>query len=183
MKVRSGVEKQQQPYDIRRAFKRLYIIEDLPAWSPFLNSKTIIRTSDTRHLVDPSLACVAQDLTPDDLMDNLNYFGYLFESMAIRDLRVYAQTLDGKVYHYLDRNGLEADAVVHLRNGQSALVEVKLFDSDRIDEGAETLLKLASRIDSARMKPPSFLAVITATANAYRREDGVYVIPLGCLKP
>ena len=110
-------------------------------------------------------------------------FGYLFESLVVRDLRVYAQALGGKVFHYRDHNGLEADAVIHLRNGTFALVEVKLFDGNAIDEGAENLKALAGKLDATRMRAPSFMAVVTGTKNAYRRKDGVWVVPLGCLKP
>ena len=165
------------------ALKKLYIIEDLPAWSPQLNVRTTVRTSDTRHFVDPSLACVSRDYSADDLMGDLKGFGYLFESLVVRDLRIYAQALGGKVFHYRDHNGLEADAVIHLRNGAFALVEVKLFDGNAIDEGAENLKALAGKLDATRMRSPSFVAVVTGTKNAYRRKDGVWVVPLGCLKP
>ena len=165
------------------ALKKLYVVEDLPAWSPQLNVRTAVRTSDTRHFVDPSLACIARNYSGDDLMGDLKGFGYLFESLVVRDLRVYAQALGGKVFHYRDHNGLEADAVIHLGNGKFALVEVKLFDGNAIDEGAENLKTLAGKLDDVRMRAPSFMAVITGTKNAYRRKDGVWVVPLGCLKP
>lgn len=165
------------------ALKKLYVVEDLPAWSPQLNVRTTVRTSDTRHFVDPSLACVSRDFSADDLMGDLKGFGYLFESLAVRDLRVYSQALGGKVFHYRDHNGLEADAVIHLRNGSFALVEVKLFDGNAIDEGADNLKTLAVKLDATRMRAPSFMAVITGTKNAYCRKDGVWVVPLGCLRP
>ena len=165
------------------ALRKLYVVEDLPAWSPQLNVRTTVRTSDTRHFVDPSLACVSRDYSPDDLMGDLKGFGYLFESLAIRDLRIYSQALGGKVFHYRDHNGLEADAVIHLKNGAFALVEVKLFAENAINEGAENLRALAGKLDTTRMRAPSFMAVITGTKNAYRRKDGVWVVPLGCLKP
>lgn len=169
--------------DYVNALRKLYVIEDLPAWSPCLNVRTTIRTSDTRHFVDPSLACVSRDYSADDLMGDLKGFGYLFESLVVRDLRIYSQALGGKVFHYRDHNGLEADAVIHLRNGQFALIEAKLFDSESIEEGARNLLALAGKLDENRMRKPSFLAVVTGTQNAYRRADGVNVIPLACLKP
>lgn len=164
------------------ALRRLYVIEDLDAWSPNLRSKTAIRTSSTRHFVDPSIGCAALGVGPGALLDDLRTFGLFFESLCIRDLRVYAEALKGKVSHYRDANGLEADAVVHLRDGSWAAVEVKLASSQAIDEGARHLRKLSDKIDTDRMGPPSFLMVLTATQYAYRREDGVYVVPLGCLE-
>ena len=152
------------------------------AWSPNLRSKTAIRTSSTRHFVDPSIGCAALGVGPGALLDDLRTFGLFFESLCIRDLRVYAEALKGTVSHYRDANGLEADAVVHLRDGSWAAVEVKLASSQAIDEGARHLRKLSDKIDTDRMGPPSFLMVLTATQYAYRREDGVYVVPLGCLE-
>ena len=165
------------------ALKRLYVVEEMPAWNPNLRSKTAIRTVNTRHFTDPSIACAALGIGPEDLIHDMKTFGLLFESMCVRDLRVYAQTLDGEVYHYRDHSGLEADAVVHLRNGEWGAVEVKLRSGDSIDEGARNLLRLAKKIDRHKMKAPSFLMVLTATEFAYRREDGVYVVPIGCLAP
>ena len=165
------------------ALKKVYVIEDLEAWSPNLRSKTAIRTSDTRHFVDPSIACAALGIGPKDLLNDVETFGLLFESMCIRDLRIYAQALDGKVYHYRDKSGLEVDAIIHLRNGDWGAVEIKLYSQSNIDEGAKNLLKLASRIDDTKMKKPSFLMVLTATDFAYQREDGVWVVPITCLKP
>lgn len=162
--------------------RNIFVIDDLPAWNPNLRSKIAIRTSPTRHFVDPSIASAALGIGPNDLIYDLNTFGLLFESLAIRDLKIYAEANDGEVFHYRDKSGLEADAIVHLRNGNWAAFEVKLADSLRIDEGAKNLLKLASKIDKAKMKKPSFLAVITASKYAYKRPDGVFVIPLGCLK-
>lgn len=164
------------------ALKKLYVVEDLPARNPNLRSKAAIRSQETREFIDPSIATAALGLGPQDLMNDLKYFGLLFESLCIRDLRVYAAKLNGKVYHYRDNNGLEVDAVIHLRNGDYGLVEIKLGDNDLINEGAKNLLKLSSIIDTTKMKKPSFLMVLTGTHAAYRREDGVYVVPLTCLK-
>ena len=168
-------------YSYIAALRRIFVVEDLPAWSPNLRSKTAIRTSDTRHFVDPSIAVAALGVCPDDLLNDLKTMGLLFESMCIRDLRVFSEALDGSLYHYRDKTGLECDAVIHLRNGSYALIEVKLGGSE-IDDAAENLLLLKSKIDTDRMKAPSFLMVITGTEFAYKRADGVYVAPLGCLK-
>lgn len=165
------------------ALKKLYVVEDMEAWCPQLTTKAAIRTSDTRYLVDPSIACAALDATPANLMDDLRTFGKIFENMAVRDLRVYAQALDGSVSHYRDHEGLEIDAIIHLADGRYGLCEVKMLAESNIAEGVRNLLKLASIIDGKAMRKPSFLAVITGTDIAYRRPDGVFVIPLGCLKP
>lgn len=165
------------------ALRKIFVIEDMPAWNPNLRSKTAIRTSDTRYFVDPSIATAALGIGPKDLMYDLNTYGLLFETMAVRDLRVYADALDGRVYHYRDHNGLECDAVVHLHNGNYGLVEIKLGGETLIEEGACNLKKLANKIDTTKMKSPSFMMVLTATgAYAYRRKDGVLVVPIGCLK-
>ena len=155
----------------------------MPAWNPNLRSKTAIRTSDTRYFVDPSIAVAALGLGPKDLINDLNTFGLLFETMCVRDLRVYADALGGTVYHYRDKNGLECDAVVHLRNGSYGLVEIKLGGDKLVAEGAASLLKLASKIDTTKMKAPSFMMVLTGVGEyAYQRTDGVFVVPVGCLK-
>lgn len=164
------------------ALEKLYVIENLAAWNPNLRSKTAIRTSETRHFVDPSIACAALGVGPADLIADLRTFGLFFESLCVRDLRVYAEALRGSVYHYRDANGLEADAVIHLRDGRWAAVEVKLASEEAIEEGASRLRALASKVDADRMRQPSFLMVLTATEFAYRREDGVWVVPLGCLE-
>ena len=165
------------------ALKKIFVIEDAEAWNPNLRSKTAIRTSDTRYFTDPSIATAALGLGPSDLIGDLNTFGLIFETLCMRDLRVYAEALNGKVYHYRDKNGLECDAVVHLRNGSYGLVEIKLGGDELISEGVATLKELAGKIDTGRMKQPSFLMVLTAVGPyAYRREDGVYVVPVGCLK-
>lgn len=166
------------------ALKRIFVVEDMVAWSPNLRSKTAIRTSDTRYFTDPSIAAAALGLGPDDLIDDPNTFGLLFETLAVRDLRVYADALDGQVYHYRDKNGLECDAVVHLRNGRYGMVEVKLGGGVLIEAGAHTLKKLAGKIDTSRMREPSFMMVLTGIGEyAYRRPDGVLVVPIGCLRP
>ena len=166
-----------------QALKKIFVIEDMPAWSPNLRSKTAIRTSDTRYFVDPSIAVAAMAVGTDDLLNDLNTFGLFFETLAVRDLRVYADALGGQVYHYRDKNGLECDAVIHLRNGNFGLVEIKLGGDTLIDGGAETLLKLSSKLDTQKMKQPSFLMVLTGIGQyAYCRKDGVYVVPIGCLK-
>lgn len=166
-----------------KALKEIFVVEDSEAWNPNLRSKTAIRTSDTRYFTDPSIATAALGIGPDDLINDLNTFGLLLETMAVRDLRVYAEALNGKVYHYRDKNGLECDAVVHLRDGRYGLVEIKLGGDELINEGVETLKTLASKIDSTKMKEPSFMMVLTGVGTyAYKREDGVYVVPIGCLK-
>ena len=167
------------------ALRKIFVVEDMPAWNPNLRSKTAIRTADTRYFVDPSIATAALGLGPADLMGDLNTMGFFFEALCVRDLRVFAEALGGKVYHYRDKSGLECDAVVHLRNGQYGLVEIKLGGKSLINDGVETLHALVGQIDTARMKAPAFRMVLTATGEyAYRRpEDGVYVVPLGCLKP
>lgn len=163
--------------------KKIFVIEDMEAWNPNLRSKTAIRTSDTRYFVDPSIATAALGIGPNDLINDLKTMGLLFETMAIRDLRVYADLLDANVYHYRDKNGLECDAVIHCRNGSYGLVEIKLGGDKLIDEGAASLKKLSSKIDTDKMKKPSFLMVLTANSNvAYKRNDGVIVVPVGALK-
>lgn len=166
------------------ALRKIFVVEDMPAWNPNLRSKTAIRTADTRYFIDPSIATAALGLGPKDLINDLNTMGLLFETMSIRDLRVFAEALNGKVYHYRDKNGLECDAVIHLRDGRYGLVEIKLGGETLINSGADTLNALERQIDTTRMKAPSFKMVLTATGNyAYRRpDDGIYVVPIGCLK-
>lgn len=167
------------------ALRKIFVVEDMPAWNPNLRSKTAIRTADTRYFVDPSIATAALGIGPADLMNDLNTMGFFFEAMCVRDLRVFAEALNGKVYHYRDKSGLECDAVVHLRNGQYGLIEIKLGGQSLISEGAATLNALASQIDTSRMRTPAFKMILTATGeHAYRQtEDGIYVVPIGCLKP
>lgn len=163
--------------------KKIFVIEDALAWNPNLRSKTAIRTSDTRYFVDPSIAVASLGIGPADLMGDLNTMGLLFETLCVRDLRVLADVLDGQIYHFRDKTGLECDAVLHLRNGRYGLIEIKLGGDKLIEEGAATLKELARKIDTDRMKSPSFLMVLTAVGKfAYRREDGVYVVPVGCLR-
>lgn len=170
-------------YGYLNALKRIFVIEDSPAWNPNLRSKTAIRTSDTRYFVDPSIAVAALGLGPTDLVNNLALMGLIFKNLCVRDLRIYADALDGSVYHYRDKTGLECDAVIHLRNGSYGLVEVKLGGDQSINEGAESLLKLTSKIDTEKMKKPAFLMVLCGVAPfAYKREDGVFVVPITCLK-
>ncbi|MGN0310826.1 MAG: ATP-binding protein [Bacteroides sp.] len=169
--------------DYVKALKQLFVIEDLAAWNPNIRSKATIRTTDTRHFVDPSIGTAVLGLGPKDLISDLQTFGLFFEEMVVRDLRVYADALGGEMYHYRDSNGLECDAVLHLRNGSYALFEVKLGGEERINEGASSLMALSNIIDQTRMPAPSFMAVITAVGPyAYRRADGVYVLPIGCIK-
>jgi len=161
--------------------KRIFVVEDLPAWNPAMRSKTALRTSPKRYFVDPSIATAVLRATPQSILKDFNTFGFLFESLCIRDLRIYSQRLDGEVYHYRDKSNLEADAVIHLHDGRWAAIEVKL-GSKEIDEAAQNLLRLKEKIHLGRMESPSFLAVITGTEYAYQRKDGVFIIPIGCLK-
>ena len=166
-----------------KALKEIFVVEDSEAWNPNLRSKTAIRTSDTRYFTDPSIATAALGIGPEDLVNDLNTFGLLFETLCVRDLRAYAEALNGKVYHFRDKNGLKCDAVVHLRNGDYGLVEIKLGGDELIEEGATSLSTLASKINTSRMKEPSFMMVIVGVGKyAYRREDGIYVVPICCLK-
>ena len=166
-----------------KALKDIFVIEDSSAWNPNLRSKTAIRTSDTRYFTDPSIATAALGIGPKDLMNDLKTFGFVFECLCVRDLRVFAESLFGSVHHYRDKNGLECDAVVHLRDGRYGLVEVKLGGDKLIAEGVDSLLSLAKKIDTDKMKKPSFLMVLTAAGSyAYQREDGIFVVPIGCLK-
>lgn len=166
-----------------KALKEIFVAEDSEAWNPNLRSKTAIRTSDTRYFTDPSIATAALGIGPQDLINDLNTFGLIFETLAVRDLRTYAEALNGKVYHFRDKNGLECDAVVHLRDGRYGLVEIKLGGDDLINDGADALIDLESKIDTERMKAPSFKMVLIGVGSyAYRRADGVYVVPIGCLK-
>ena len=165
------------------ALKKIFVLEDSLAWNPNLRSKTAIRSSETRYFSDPSIGVAAMGVGPNDLINDLSTMGLFFESMCVRDLRVYADALEGSVYHYRDSSGLECDAVLHLRNGNYGLIEIKLGGEKNIEEGAKNLKLLASKIDTTKMKAPSFLMILTGTTKyAIRREDGVYVVPIGCLK-
>lgn len=168
--------------DYIKALKRLFVIEDLEAWNPNIRSKAAIRTSDTRHFVDPSIGTAALGLGPKDLMNDLESFGLFFEDLAVRDLRIFADVLDGRLYHYRDSSGLECDTVLHRRNGTYALIEIKLGGEKAIEEAADSMKQLAETIDHTRMPQPSFLMVLTAVGPyAYRRPDGVFVVPITCL--
>ena len=165
------------------ALKKIFVVEDMPAWNPNLRSKSAIRTSDTRYFVDASIAAAALGIGPNDLINDLNTMGFLFETMCVRDLRVYAEALGGSVYHFRNKAGIECDAVVHLRNGSYGLIEIKLGGDKLIREGAETLTSLTESIDTSKMKEPAFRMILTAADQyAYRREDGICVVPVGCLK-
>ena len=162
----------------------LYVIEDMPAWNPNLRSKAAIRTSATRYYIDPSIATAVLGIAPKDLINDLRTFGFMFETMAVRDIRVYADALKAKVYHFRDSNGLECDTVIHRRDGSYGLVEIKLGGPKNIEQAATNLHTLANTIDTEKMATPSFMMVLTAVGPyAYRRKDGVYVVPLACLKP
>lgn len=171
-------------YSYLDALRKIFVLEDSPAWNPNLRSKTSIRTTDTRYFSDPSIATAALGVGPNDLLDDLNTMGFLFENLCVRDLRIYADYLDGTVYHYRDKNGLECDAVIHLRNGEYGLIEIKLGGDKLIEEGAQNLKDLASKIDTKNMSKPAFMVVLCAQAPfAYKRNDGVYVIPIDTLRP
>lgn len=166
-----------------QALRMIFVTEDMAAWNPNLRIKTAIRTSDTRYFTDPSIATAALGLGPNDLLSDLKTMGLMFETMAVRDLRVYADALDGHVYHYRDKNGLECDAVIHLRNGKYGLVEIKLGGEKLIEEGVNTLTTLDKKIDIEKMKAPAFKMVLVGVGRyAYRRDDGVIVVPISCLK-
>ena len=171
-------------YDYIKVLKKIFVIEDMPAWNPNLRSKTAIRTSDNRYFIDPSIATAALGIGPNDLIDDLETMGLFFETLAVRDLRVYADALDGQVYHYRDKSGLECDTVLHLRNGSYGLIEIKLGGDDLIESGAKSLKALSEIIDTTRMHQPSFMMVLTGIGDfPYRRDDDVWVVPIGCLRP
>jgi len=163
------------------ALRKVFVIEDVEAWSPSLRSKSAIRSSAKRQLVDPSLAAAALSATPDDLMDDFRTLGFLFESLCTRDLRIYAEKMDGKIFHYNDENGLEVDAIIKLDNDDWGAVEIKL-GGDQIDEAAANLLKFKNMVNTEKMKEPKFLMILTGIDYGYRRPDGVLVVPIGCLK-
>jgi predicted AAA+ superfamily ATPase len=163
------------------ALRRIFVVEDMPAWSPSLRSKTAIRTSPKRLFVDPAIATAVMRANPEAILHDFEYFGFLFEALCARDVRIYAQRNDGEVFHYRDKNNLEADMIVQLRDGRWGAIEVKLGQK-QIEEAAENLLKLRRKIDTDKMREPSFLMVLTGGEFAYRRKDGVLVVPVGCLK-
>lgn len=165
------------------ALRKIFVIEDMPAWNPNLRSKTAIRSSDTRYFIDSSIAVAALGIGPNDLINDLKTFGFLFETMCVRDLRVFAETLNGSVYHYRDKEGHECDAVIHLRNGKYGLIEIKLGGDKLIEEGVKSLKTLEAKLDTDKMNAPSFLMVLTGVGRyAYRRPDGVFIVPIGCLR-
>ena len=165
------------------ALQKIFVVEDMPAWNPNLRSKTAIRSSDTRYYIDPSIAAAALGIGPNGLVNDLKTFGFLFETLCIRDLRVFADALNGEVYHYRDKDGQECDAVIHLKNGKYGLIEIKLGGDKLIEEGAKSLKAMEAKIDTDKMNAPSFLMVLIGIGDyAYRRQDGVYVVPIGCLK-
>ena len=171
-------------YSYLDALRKIFVIEDSAAWNPNLRSKTSIRTTETRYFSDPSIATASLGMGPNDLLNDLNTMGFLFENLCVRDLRIYTDYLDGTVYHYRDKSGLECDAVIHLRNGAYGLIEIKLGGDKLIEEGAKTLKNLASKIDTKNMSEPSFMMVLCAKAPfAYKRNDDVYVIPITALRP
>lgn len=166
------------------ALRKIFVVEDSEAWCPALRSKAAIRMSNTRYFTDASIATASLGLGPEDLMNDIRSYGLFFETMVVRDLRAYADALNGTVSHYLDRNGLECDAVVHLRNGRSGLVEVKLGGTALVEEGAKTLNALSGIIDTSRQEPVAFKMIVTATGDfAYQRSDGIIVCPLSALCP
>lgn len=165
------------------ALKKIYVVEDMPVWNPNLRSKTSIRSSDTRYFIDPSVAVASLGVGPKDLINDLNSMGFLLETLCVRDLRVYAESLGGTVLHYRDKSGLECDTVIHLRSGHYGLAEIKLGGEKLIEEGAENLKKLADKIDTSKMPAPSFLMVVVGVGEfSYKREDGIFIVPIGCLK-
>ena len=165
------------------ALRKMFVVEESEAWNPNLRSKTAVRTSNTRYFTDPSIGTAIMQLGPQDLLNDFNTFGLFFETMAVRDLRTYADALMGKVFHYRDSDKLECDAVVHLRNGDYGLIEIKIGGETLIEEGAESLKSLKNKLDTTKMKKPSFMMVLIGIGNiAYRRDDGIYVVPIGCLK-
>ena len=171
--------------DYVEALKKLFVIEDMPAWNPNLRSKAAIQSSDTRYFIDPSIATSALSIGPNDLLNDLKSFGLFFETLAVRDLRVYADALSGNVFHFRNAAGLECDAVLHRRNGTYGLIEIKLGGSDLIEKSAATLIELKEKIDTDKMASPSFLMVLTAVGDySYQRpQDDIWVVPIGCLKP
>ncbi len=168
-------------YSYVNALRRIFLIEDIPAWKPSLRSKTAIRTTEKRQFVDPSIAVAALNADTESIMNDFEYFGFLFESLVTRDLRIYSQANDGEVFHYRDKDKLEADLIIRLYDGRWAAVEVKL-GSKEIEEGAKHLLELSKKVDTDKVGEPAFLMVVTGGEFAYRRQDGVLIVPIGCLK-
>jgi predicted AAA+ superfamily ATPase len=186
--LQRDLEINQSRFDVKtidsyiNALRELFVVEDVMAWSPQLRSKAILRTADTRQFVDSSIAATLLDANVDDLISDLRTFGLLFESLCIRDLRIYAQEIGGKVYNYRDSSGLEIDAIVHLDNGKWGAVEIKLGGDDAIENAAKNLLKLRQVVDTDKMNSPTFMMILVSTGYGYRRPDGIVVVPIGCLK-
>lgn len=170
-------------YKYLNALEILQVIEELPAWKPNIRSKTAIRTKSTRHFVDPSIAAACLNLNPQSIFRSMDTFGLLFESLTVRDLRIYCDSIGANLYKYRDSKKREADAVIHFRDGSWALIEVKLGGNEEIESAAKKLLEIAKDIDQEKTGSLSFLMVVTKDNFAYRREDEVYVVPLACLKP
>lgn len=186
--VRSNIKFSEPTYyDYISALEKLFIIENVDAWCPAIRSKTVIRSTKKKNLSDPSIAVAALGIGPEYFNTDFNTLGFLFESLAIRDLRIYSSPYGGCVSYYRDRYGLEADVVLHLHDGRYALCEVKLGQKD-VDEGAKHLLKIESLVNDYNkdaevpMRLPDLKIVITGTEYGYRRDDGVLVIPLACLR-
>lgn len=163
-------------------FRKLFVISDLASWNTNIRSKVAIRTTPTRHFIDPSLAAAALGVSPNDLLNDFHSFGLFFEDLVIRDLRVYANVFGARVSHYRDASGLECDAIIHKKNGDWGAIEIKLGGNENIEKGAKNLLKLKNIIDTDKSKSPSFLAIITGTGPAYTRKDGVHVFPITMLR-
>ena len=163
------------------ALRRIFVVEDINAWSPSLRSKTAIRTSEKRHFVDPSLATAVMRINPEGVLADFEYFGFLFESLCTRDIRIYAQANDADVFHYRDKTGLEADLIIRQRNGKWAAIEIKLGNK-QIEEAAQNLLTLRAKIDEEKMGKDAFLMIVTGSQYAYQRNDGIWVVPIGCLR-
>jgi predicted AAA+ superfamily ATPase len=163
------------------ALRKIFVVEDLAAWNVSLRSKSAIRTTAKRHFTDPSIAAASLRATPKRLLSDFKTFGFLFESLCIRDLRIYAQSIDGSVYHYRDKSGLEIDAIIQLADGRWGAVEIKM-GAGEIEDASENLLKLHRKVDTEKANDPSFLMVLTGTEYAFQMENGVWVVPLGCLR-
>lgn len=168
--------------DYMNALSELYVIDNVDAWCPKLRSKTDMRTNPKRNFIDPSIAVSALRVTDKDLLKDFKTFGFIFESLCLRDLKIYAQSLDGDVFFYRDNNNLESDAVIHLKDGRWAAIEIKIGSEEAIEEAAKNLLQLTEIVDTKEMNSPSFLMIITAGKYAYRRKDGIYVVPITTLK-
>ena len=169
--------------EYQEALKNLFLLDDRDAWCPEIRSKTAIRSSPTRHFADPSIACCALDITPSDLLSDRRSFGLFFEDTAVKDLRVYRNCIGGRIRHYRDNTGLEWDAILHLNDGRWAPVEIKLGGFDLTQYGAERLNRLKEKLVSkSSLSSPSFRRILTGFGTAYRRKDGIYVVPINRLK-